>query len=401
MTDVGSRVSDNPEWVGDDVVSHSRAPRGVVDPMAVSRPERQGWDGAGRPVGWQVSSRDEDVLIAVARCGVLTWSQISRLFYDDVYRTTSRRVNYMLDAGLLSEDRSFDNQWGRVYTITRRGIELVREYMWFPLTPYEISTKDLTHMLALADVVLRLEQRGQQTVTEREIRFAERRDGLSEQLARSLVGDDARSVTDGNGYQRWLVPSMGSGGVHYPDALVVNDGKLCSIEVELSPKEPARIRSVLHAYVRSRMFDQVFWMGTNEVQAQLRGRRTGGGRGGYQDGILQQVGFAASGDPNGWKGKRFTEFAPESGRGLFLVQRVNVLDEGVQFELDKKEVPPAYRMSKSVWRRKRAAWSEDEMLGAPRGVPFVKWLVDVDAVIGEGLARQERREQLAREEQLV
>lgn len=388
---MSTQVTAADEWVGDRVVTTSLSSSGVGRD-AWRHGKRSGWDErAGAPVGWALTSGDEGALTMLVRCGVLTWSQLKRSFYGDVRSTAARRLAYLERAGLIESDRRFERQWGKVYTATRRGCEFARQWMWFALQPYAMTGKDLTHMLAVNDVLLQLDAQGLTVVTEREIRYAERHvpggdrdEGMGEVLAESLLGDHARSATDSEGRRRWFCVPVPGEGVHYPDAAVVREGELCAVEVELTPKEPARVRRVLRSYVRSRLFSVVFWFGTNDVQRMLRGgpRRSEGGLR-WHDGIIQEMRFADPGDRQGWLLKPRSE-RDGSGRGMFVVGHVPLKDDGVQYEVDMKNVPPSFRLkSKPKWREKRQLWREDELLGEAAGVPFVKWLVDVDTVVND------------------
>ena len=419
MSDPGV-VTARDEWIGDDVVVTSQSSSSPGrDAWRIQ--ERTGWDAAkGEPLGWKVTNDDLAALVSVTRCGVLTFAQVRDWFFGGADRTVSRRLAYLERAGLIATDATFDRQWGKLVTVTRRGAEFARQWLVLPLAPYAISTKDLTHMLAVNDIVLQLESQGRTVLTEREVRYVERHvpgtdryEGLGEVMAEHLVGDAARSARDANNSRRWLAPPMPKEGVHYPDAVVVVDGELCAVEVELTPKEPQRMRKILRAYVQSGLFSMVFWYGTNDVQRLLRGGPARAGRsrdastdmaslaaGGelrWRDGVLQEMGYAKRGDRNGWGRKPRAE-RDGRGTGMFVVQPIRVMDEGVMYEVDMKNVPPMHRLrSKPVWRAKRAEWMEDATLGQPAGVSFPKWLVDVDGVLNESIERARVRSQIASE----
>lgn len=365
---------------------HEVAPRSV---------HRHGWSASSGPVGWRLLPDDLALLVSVARFGALTWRQCRDHFCNGSSRTANHRLSRLLRSGLLHDNREMEATLGRFYTITKRGVDVCRESMWFDLAPYVVGSKNLVHLFAVTDVGLQLESQGVTVVTEREVRFAELRhaDGLAQDLAYHLVGDAARSVRDAEGRLRWLTVPAAESQLHYPDLVVVNDGLLWAVEVELTWKKRARVRSTLQSYVRSRVFDQVVWMGTPDVQRELRGGAVAGLPGGRAKGLLQELGMADVGDKNGWRGKRYV--GPDGrGRGLFVVRDVPVADEGVMFEMDRLQLPRDMWLSKSAWRVKRAAWEADEQMGQRARVPFATWLVDVDGPLTDARVRAEVRERL-------
>ena len=78
--------------------------------------------------------------------------------------------------------------------------------------------------------------------TERELRFAEL--DTSKPIASAIVGE----LPDGR-------PML-----HRPDLVVRDDGRTIAIEVELTPKAPRRLLTIVRAWRRARHVDQALYL---------------------------------------------------------------------------------------------------------------------------------------------
>ncbi|WP_415962076.1 hypothetical protein [Streptomyces sp. 021-4] len=88
-----------------------------------------------------------------------------------------------------------------------------------------------------------------------------------------------------------LAVPAGARAVHWPDLVVVlADGRLVAVEVELTPKPAPALRTILRAYRQAGR--QVLYLGTEPVVRQLRGRP---GLEGWISGIAEEMLLLPSG----------------------------------------------------------------------------------------------------------
>ena len=100
------------------------------------------------------------------------------------------------------------------------------------------------HWIAVADVVLwaELVYGPESVLSERELRFAEQLEGKA--IASCVLGE----LPDG-----WQL-------LHRPDLVVANGERPIAVEVELTPKAPARLRAIVKAWRRARHVERVLYL---------------------------------------------------------------------------------------------------------------------------------------------
>lgn len=302
--------------------------------------------------------------MALARYGVLTFRQMRDRFYGGQQRTALRRLERLRDVGWVRSSR--DDGWaGVVVWLTPAGVSVVSDQLRIPVSaPRSHPGERLLHALCIADVGLRFESRGVEVFTEREVRSLEAKPDGNESLFASLGIPDV-GETDGDGRTRRLVVPVGSSGrVHYPDLVTRTPSGLTAVEVEVTPKSPHRLNEVLRAFSASRVFTQVLYFATDQVQSQLVGT-VSTITGEWLDGALQTLQMAPPGE---WADN------PES---RYRVTRLNPSDEGASYRLDMRQAGDGMWVPKREWRVLRDQWRNDQDVGKPAGVPFLKWWHDV------------------------
>ncbi|MFD7797465.1 hypothetical protein [Streptomyces sp. NPDC059759] len=239
--------------------------------------------GERRGDGWQRTEADEQLLRLATRYSTLTLHQAAAACWGGRIEAARLRVRLMAEAGLLF--RSAQVRWaGPVVWTTERGAQVAGTGLTAPHPPGE----RLLHRLALADVGLRQEADGRTVLTEREIRTAEAVGGRAAELLADL---GVPEVPPGARRGDLLAVPTGVCSVHWPDLVLVLPGRgHGAVEVELTPKPRAALRSILRAYAAARR--RVFYLGTEPVVRQLQGRP---GPEGWIDGVGQEAGLLAPG----------------------------------------------------------------------------------------------------------
>lgn len=185
--------------------------------------------GIGRP------ARDWEIVRWVGRLGAVTLSQLRLRF--GLGRTVGyRRVAACVEGGVL--ERVDLLRWQpSLIRATRRGLRLTGLPFGVAQAPPEL----VGHWTACAWVALALEREfGSEALrSEREIRVAER--WHAEPLASAKLGENPD----------------GSDRLHRPDLAILLDGRTISVEVELTPKAPKRLETIVRAWRRARWVDSV------------------------------------------------------------------------------------------------------------------------------------------------
>ncbi|MDH6284612.1 hypothetical protein [Prescottella agglutinans] len=343
---------------------------------AAARSANQGVSsGTVRRHGWRRTPADEQLLDFAGRFGAVTLRHATEHFYGGVHETARKRVQYMCEAGLL--ERNDNLRWtGTVVYPTAAGMSAVRALGHPELRAITPSDERMLHRLLVAEAALRMQSRGVPVVSERQMRTVERaedggraatdfaaRSGIA--VAGSGVAEETgvvvRPTDDGSGRARWFgIPVGVKGELHWPDFVAVAGGRMMAVEVEIVMKERWRMLTVLRGYkmaIEAGHIAQVLWQVTPDVLVQLQGRRDGDG---WEDGLLQELGFLESGQVPDW-----------TKRGQPMVVRlVEGADEGTQYALSQKVLIPSMRSSYRQWKKWRAVW-EDE---SP-SLDFDDWLM--------------------------
>lgn len=343
---------------------------------AVARLGNQGVSsGTVRRHGWRRTPADEQLLEFAGAFGAVTLRHAAEHFYGGVWETARKRVQYMREAGLL--ERSDNLRWaGTVVFPTAAGMAAAAAPGLPELRALVPSEERMLHRLLVAEAALRMRARGVRVIAERQIRAVERANDegrAAEALARfcgvAVAGSPAAAelgvtvspTVDGNGRARWFgVPVGVTGELHWPDFMAVVGGRLVAVEMEITHKERWRMLQVLRGYklaVEAGHIAQVLWEVTPDVQIQLEGRR---GSGGWEDGLLQELGFLESEQAPDWSVK---------GRPM-VVRAAQGRDEGVRYALSQKTLPPSLRCSYRQWQQWRGVWEQEQT-----PLEFEEWLM--------------------------
>jgi hypothetical protein len=155
-------------------------------------------------------------------------------------RATGARLRALQDAGLIHSPRLLHGA-PALHALTRRGLRAAgRE----ELDPVAISASGFTHLLAVARVAVALADAGHRVGGERELRAAERAEGRP--LASAEVG----------------LAREGTIALHRPDLVCWDGAAPIAIEVELTVKAPARLRTIVRGWARSRLVGGVVYYAT-------------------------------------------------------------------------------------------------------------------------------------------
>jgi hypothetical protein len=172
----------------------------------------------------RISERDLEVLEYVARFGVVPRDVVAR-WAETGRAVTAARERRLRERGLVEVLPAFGDS-GQLVVCSRRGLRAVfREDLPIP----KFSPGSIRHTAEVARVGTALERDGAKVLSERELLAAER-----------IAG------------QRIYSASMSERGFHRPDLVVLAD-VVEAVEVELTPKAPARLDSILRAWRRAVM----------------------------------------------------------------------------------------------------------------------------------------------------
>ncbi|BDB63345.1 hypothetical protein [Rhodococcus sp. RDE2] len=367
-----------PEYVekASDLGAGYRVPMTRKRRAAAARRGNQGMSsGTVRRHGWRRTPGDEQLLEFAGAFGAITLRHAAEHFYGGVWETARKRVQYMREAGLL--ERSDNLRWaGTVLYPTAAGMAAAAAPGFPELRALVPSEERMLHRLLVAEAALRMRARGVPVVSERQMRAVERANDsgqAAEAFARfvgvAVAGSSAADefgmavspTMDGAGRARWFgVPVGVAGELHWPDFTAIVGGRIVAVEMEITHKERWRMLQVLRGYkmsIEAGHIAQVLWEVTPDVQMQLEGRRSVGG---WDDGLLADLGFLESGQAPDWSVK---------GRPM-VVRPAQGRDDGVRYALSQKTLPPSLRCSYRVWRQWLQVWERDDS-----ALEFEEWLM--------------------------
>lgn len=179
------------------------------------------WQEPGRPG----PERDRQLVCFVGRHGLVAMRHVMDAL--GVGRTAAyRRVAACEERGLIERLEILRSEAG-LLRATRDGLR----YAGLGVPRAKVSPGTVNHMLRCTTVGRQLEaQHGPDRVlTERELRFAEQVEG--KKIASAEVGE-----------------YRGGPRLHRPDLVVVAEIGTIAVEVELTPKSPARLQSILRGW---------------------------------------------------------------------------------------------------------------------------------------------------------
>jgi DNA-binding transcriptional ArsR family regulator len=163
-------------------------------------------------------------------------------------RATGVRLRAMEDAGLTRSLRLLHGA-PALHVLTRRGLRAAGRP---ELDPVAVSASGFAHLLAVARVAVALGNAGHRVGGERELRAWERAEGRP--LASAEVG----------------LARDGTVALHRPDLVCWGAGAPIAIEVELTVKAPARLRTIVRGWARSRLVGGVVYYATPPATRALR-----------------------------------------------------------------------------------------------------------------------------------
>ncbi len=163
-------------------------------------------------------------------------------------RATGARLRAMEGAGLTRSLRMLHGA-PALHVLTRRGLRAAGRP---ELEPVAISASGFAHLLAVARVAVALGNAGHRVGGERELRAWERAEGRP--LASAEVG----------------LARDGTVALHRPDLVCWGDGAPIAVEVELTVKAPARLRTIVRGWARSRLVGGVVYYATPSAARALR-----------------------------------------------------------------------------------------------------------------------------------
>ena len=326
--------------------------------------------GLTRGSGWRRSDDDVAVLEVAGRFGAMMTRQARDTFYRGVESTSAKRLTFMADARLLQ--RTTNLRWaGSVLWPTAAGMRAARLHEGLaPLGAPEMPTDErMGHRLLVVDWAIQHAAGFDQIVTEREFLKLER--GGDPEIAERFVqqlGVSTRGVRDSMGRLRWFgFPLAGGAGLHFPDVFAVSGGGLRAIEMEVSPKNPARVKQTLFAYRRAFQAGQlqaVDWYVTPPVRAMFEGYQGLDGK--WRDGLLVGAGFAAAGKVPDWS---------TPGSPIRLLD-ITPADDGLQYYTHQRVLPRGLRRDFAEWQFWRAQWHTHTTSGSVAARSFVDWVCD-------------------------
>jgi len=152
-------------------------------------------------------------------------------------RATGARLRALEGAGLTRSLRLLHGA-PALHVLTRRGLRAAGRP---ELEPVAISASGFAHLLAVARVAVALGNAGHRVSGERELRAWERAEGRP--LASAEVG----------------LARDGTVALHRPDLVCWGEGAPVAVEVELTVKAPARLRTIVRGWARSRLVGGVVY----------------------------------------------------------------------------------------------------------------------------------------------
>jgi len=365
--------------------------------------------------GWRRNSDDQLLLESVTRLGAMSMRQAHRYIYPTCsWRTVRKRINYMVQAGLLARMDSV--LWAGVIiypTPAGRRAGILDENS--PLRAMEPPAESsMMHRLLAAEYALTYIAAGATIITEREARAFENGDAILNTEARDQFLYERGVVRGGNGergvnpsadvvgnkqVERWLTLPLKDGhtNVRIPDFLVVTKrGELRAVEVEPTPKAPSRARSILTGYrehclqhnpvprgadytlktagAHYGQFQSVQWIVSDAVDTQMRGHSSGFNpiTGKPDKGLVREVWDASSSTHLFFHNE--SSWSLDNPNWPVSVMPLDVSeDAGLEYAVAQRNLPATYRTSMVSWRVWRELWHKD-MTGEEEPVPFTQWI---------------------------
>ena len=183
--------------------------------------------------------RDHELLSYIGRQGVVAMPHVMAAL--GVGQTAAYdRVAVLIDAELLERVDTLRGE-PSLLRATRAGLRYAH-LGGFP--PAVVSPGAVDHWLRCASAHLLLADRhgADRIRTEREIAFAERYEGRP--IASAKIGE----LPDGRAR------------LHRPDLAIVFDDRIVSVEVELTPKSPRRLREIIRGWRRASWVAEVHYL---------------------------------------------------------------------------------------------------------------------------------------------
>jgi len=183
------------------------------------------------------ASREIELVAWIARLGAVEVGHVRERFgvgrsvaYELVARCT--RAGLLERVALLNGEPALLRATADAIELSGLGLSLAR-----------LRAGQLRHWSCCADVALWAERQwgAKQVLSERELRFAEQLEGRP--IASAIVGE----LPDGRAL------------LHRPDLVVSAEERPIAIEVELTPKAPARLRAIVKAWRRARHVERVIY----------------------------------------------------------------------------------------------------------------------------------------------
>lgn len=365
--------------------------------------------------GWRRTAADVLLLNMATRIGAISLRQAHRYIYRTSYKNVQRRVQFMVEAGLINRIDTLP--WaGTVLWPSRQG-RIVGVGVDSPLVEMDPpSTMTMLHRLLAGEEVLKSALvDGLNVFTEREIRVLQTRGGddlynaldaagvrRSDGTTPGVVPSRVVADLDGRGrreIEAWLMVPMthSDTDLRSPDFVEVTErGTLRAVEIELAPKRDNLLKAILAGYRDSvrghgevmrgqgwtlkqagglnRQFESVRWVCSAPVYDILRGPANGirpiSGK--PDNGMIRDIwddslnSFLFFQDPKTWNLDR--KQWPISCTPIDLDH-----DAGMEYELLQRSLAPTYRCSFGAWKKWRRLWKKDTA-GDTDPVAFDMWL---------------------------
>lgn len=178
----------------------------------------------------QITERDKKILGWINRFRYVTAGQVMKKF--NIGRTAAYvRLKKLKDGGYLKYLRFFRNRPG-IYLCTGTGTAVSNSELSNYNKKIDLATYE--HHLTVVDISIKLKNQGK-WITEREI---------WSEVYRELDGKRSN--------------------IHIPDGIIVDrEGRRTAVEVELTSKSEKRLRQIMKAHRRARMYDDVLYIVKN------------------------------------------------------------------------------------------------------------------------------------------